>query len=120
MGIAHTRYPTAGGYGETDIQPLWIGSPRGIALAHNGNLVNYQVLADEIRANHHCHLNSSLDSEVLLQLLADRLTIGSYRDQDEESFFDHLCNAIHYICERVLGSYSIVGVVIGKRLACFS
>src|SRR5437762_6555690 len=34
IGIAHARYPTAGGYSEADIQPLWIGSPRGIALAH--------------------------------------------------------------------------------------
>ena len=41
IGIGHVRYPTAGGYTESDVQPLWIGSPRGISLAHNGNLTNY-------------------------------------------------------------------------------
>ena len=45
FGIGHSRYPTAGGYDLADVQPLWIGSPRGIALAHNGNLVNYQQIA---------------------------------------------------------------------------
>ena len=71
-GIAHTRYPTAGGYSESDVQPLWIGSPRGIALAHNGNLVNHRELGDIIRYAEHQHLNSSLDSEVLLHLLANQ------------------------------------------------
>ncbi len=61
-----------------DVQPLWIGSPRGIALAHNGNLVNYQELADEITHQKHRHLNSSLDSEVLLHLLADGIDQGEY------------------------------------------
>lgn len=73
IGIGHTRYPTAGGYTASDIQPLWIGSPRGIALAHNGNLSNYQELADEIRLKQYRHLNSSLDSEALLLMFADQL-----------------------------------------------
>lgn len=119
IGIAHTRYPTAGGYSEVDIQPLWIGSPRGIALAHNGNLVNYQELADNIRSKQQRHLNSSLDSEVLLQLLGDNLATGSYADQDDEEFFQQLCRAIKNIFSKVEGSYSVVSVVIGKGLVAF-
>lgn len=119
MGIAHTRYPTAGGYSHSDIQPLWIGSPRGIALAHNGNLVNYHALADEIRNKQHRHLNSSLDSEALLLMLADNLSIGNYVDTDDEMFFPLLCNAVKNIFERVEGSYSVVSIVIGKGLVAF-
>lgn len=116
VGIAHTRYPTAGGYSIADIQPLWLGSPRGIALAHNGNLVNYQELADDIRKQHR-HLNSSLDSEVLLLMLADNL-VDSYSDS-EEQFFQQLCLAVKNIFSRVQGSYSVVSLLIGKGLVAF-
>ncbi len=119
FGIAHTRYPTAGGYSEADIQPLWIGSPRGIALAHNGNLVNYPELAEEIRTKQHRHLNSSIDSEALLLMLADNLATGSYADDDEEQFFAQLCRALKKIYARVEGSYSVVSLVIGKGLVAF-
>src|SRR5437868_7296966 len=118
IGIAHTRYPTAGGYSESDIQPLWIGNPRGIAIAHNGNLVNYPELAEEIRLKQHRHLNSSLDSEALLLMLADKLANGSYED-DDDTFFADLCKAVKYIYQRMQGSYSIVSVVIGKGLVAF-
>lgn len=119
MGIAHTRYPTAGGYSESDIQPLWIGSPRGIALAHNGNLVNYPELADDIRLRQHRHLNSSLDSEALLLMLADKLATGSYADQDDDKFFHQLCDAVKHVYQATQGSYSIVSVIIGKGLVAF-
>jgi amidophosphoribosyltransferase len=119
IGIAHTRYPTAGGYSEVDIQPLWIGSPRGIALAHNGNLVNYQELASDIRLRQHRHLNSSLDSEALLLMLADNLSVGDYADHDEASFFNLLIQGVKNIFTRVEGSYSVVGMVIGKGLIAF-
>ncbi|WP_133138594.1 amidophosphoribosyltransferase [Legionella genomosp. 1] len=118
IGIGHTRYPTAGGYTNTDIQPLWIGSPRGIAMAHNGNLTNYQELAEQIRFKQKRHLNSSLDSEVLLLTLADQLA-NSYFDEDDERFFEVLCRAVEFISYYVKGAYSIVSVVIGKGLVCF-
>lgn len=119
MGIAHARYPTAGGYSEADIQPLWIGSPRGIALAHNGNLINYPELANEICNQQHRHLNSSIDSEALLLMLGDYLAKGSYSDDDEEKFFQQLCDAMQHIFKRVQGSYSVVSLIIGKGLVAF-
>jgi amidophosphoribosyltransferase len=118
IGIGHTRYPTTGGYSESDIQPLWIGSPRGIALAHNGNLSNYEELAEEICSKQHRHLNSSLDSEALLLIFADQLSSVSNQDNDEV-FFEQLCKTIAYIFEKIEGAYSIVSVVIGKGLVAF-
>lgn len=119
MGIAHTRYPTAGGYSQSDIQPLWVGNPRGIAIAHNGNLVNYAELADDIRYKQYKHLNSSLDSEALLQILADNLAANSYVDQDEQQFFDKLGNTVQDIYSKVVGSYSVVSLIIGKGMLAF-
>lgn len=119
VGIAHARYPTAGGYSETDTQPLWIGSPRGIALAHNGNLVNYSELVEDICGKQHRHLNSTLDSEALLLLLADNLAKGFYSDEDEDQFFKLLCDSVSTIYKRAQGSYSVVSLVIGKGLVAF-
>lgn len=120
IGIGHVRYPTAGGYSETDVQPLWIGSPRGIALAHNGNLSNYQELADEIRLKQHRHLNSSLDSEALLLMLADNLASNaSSHEENSDCFFELLTKAVSHIFARIEGAYSIVSVVIGKGLVAF-
>jgi len=118
IGIAHVRYPTAGGYGLEDIQPLWIGSPRGIALAHNGNLTNYPALAHEMTQQKHRHLNSSTDSEVLLHLLAEGFE-KSHASDDSELFFDEACKAIEYVFSRAEGSYSVVSKVIGKGLLVF-
>jgi amidophosphoribosyltransferase len=119
MGIGHTRYPTAGGYNLADVQPLWVGSPRGIALAHNGNLVNYKELAAYITKVKHRHLNSSIDSEVLLYLLAEGLNESQQADAEGEEYFNVICNAIKNIHAQAQGSYSVVSVVIGKGLIAF-
>ena len=119
MGIAHTRYPTAGGYGMADVQPIWIGNPRGIALAHNGNLVNYEELHLEIAEKQHKHLNSSTDSELLLHMIADGLVHQHFSDDYDLPFFENLCGAVKTIFKKAAGSYSIVSVILGKGLLAF-
>lgn len=117
MGIAHVRYPTAGGSTIADVQPFWIGHPYGIALAHNGNLVNYESLKEELLTKHR-HLNSSSDSEILMHLLADGLDNGAAANTDED-FFHKLCDAVLNVYAQARGAYSVVSMVIGKGLLAF-
>src|SRR5580765_6592264 len=51
MAIGHNRYSTAGGNDLKNVQPLSVNFAFGnLALAHNGNLINAQVLRHELEA----------------------------------------------------------------------
>lgn len=117
MGIAHARYPTAGGGSYDEIQPFWIGHPYGIALAHNGNLVNHHELTEKLR-NQNRHLNADSDSEVLLHIFADGLDHQSGQLSDD-AFFNLLCHAVENVYSQAKGAYSIVSMIIGKGLIAF-
>jgi amidophosphoribosyltransferase len=50
VGIAHTRYTTAGSaMSASNIQPFLTNTPYGIAIDHNGNFVNHCELREELR-----------------------------------------------------------------------
>jgi amidophosphoribosyltransferase len=117
-GVGHTRYPTHGGYSDEEVQPFWTEVPYGIALAHNGNLVNYPELAREITVNEKRYLNTTSDTEVLLHLFAGALNHISYVE-DGATFFDHLCRAVERVFQRASGSFSAISVIVGKGLVVF-
>ena len=118
IGIAHTRYPTHGGFGHGEIQPFWTSVPYGIALAHNGNLTNYNELANNITNKESRYLNTNSDTEVLLHLFAELLHYKNKHENDKQ-FFDCLCSALENIYKNVQGAYSVVALVIGKGLVAF-
>ena len=118
IGISHNRYPTHGGFGHGEVQPFWTSVPYGIALGHNGNLTNYDELADEVTQKESRYLNTTSDTEVLLHLFADQL----HKDvppQTSEEFFDLLCEAVSNIFQIVRGAYSVTSIIIGKGLVVF-
>ncbi|ALA57742.1 amidophosphoribosyltransferase [Nitrospira moscoviensis] len=70
MAIGHNRYSTAGGNDLKNVQPLTVNFAFGnLALAHNGNLINAQVLRNELEA-YGAIFQSTSDSEVIIHLIA--------------------------------------------------
>jgi amidophosphoribosyltransferase len=118
LGIAHVRYPTTGGASEEQAQPFCLGSPYGIALAHNGNLTNHQALNIKLRDIHRRHLNTDSDSETLIHLFAEGFA-DQHPTQSSAEFFEHICHSVSNLFKEAKGSYSVVSSIIGKGLVAF-
>lgn len=68
--IGHVRYSTAGGSLAKNVQPLWVESALGdIAIAHNGNLTNANMLRNQLEARGSV-FQTRVDTEVILHLMA--------------------------------------------------
>ena len=77
IAIGHTRYSTTGASQLKNAQPLTVDCARGqIAIAHNGNLTNAARLRDELE-NRGSIFQTTVDSEIILHLLAQPDTNGS-------------------------------------------
>ena len=104
IGIAHVRYPTAGGASRELAQPMYVNSPYGISIVHNGNLVNTDSLCEELAETVRRHLNTNSDSEVILNIFAHELQqIGGIQPSNEEIF-----EAVTRMQSRLSGAYSII------------
>ena len=115
VGIGHCRYPTAGSEGSAEAQPLYVNSPYGIALAHNGNLVNTETLRREMFEDDRRHINTDSDSEFLLNVLAHELQIQERMALSH----DHIFKAVAGVHARCVGGYAVVSLVLGYGLLAF-
>ena len=69
--IGHTRYSTTGSSTDVNMQPLVVSGPLGdLALAHNGNVVNADLLRRDL-LDGGIEFATGTDSEVLAQLIAN-------------------------------------------------
>ena len=70
VAIGHVRYSTTGANTVNNSQPLLTNSKLGpVALAHNGNLVNADVIKELLEDGGHI-FHTSIDSEVIATLIA--------------------------------------------------
>jgi len=113
VGIGHCRYPTAGSEGSDEAQPFYVNSPYGIALAHNGNLINTDALRKEMFELDKRNINTESDSEVLLNVFAHEL-------QGQKTLTPQAAiNAVAGVHRRCKGGYAIVSAVLGLGLVAF-
>jgi amidophosphoribosyltransferase len=95
LAIGHVRYSTTGSSQLKNAQPIVATCRHGmVALAHNGNLVNAQVVRAELEAQGSI-FSSSTDSEVIVHLVA-------------RSKSDDLVEATAEALSRLSGAYSLV------------
>ena len=115
IGIGHVRYPTAGCDGASEAQPFFVNSPYGICLGHNGNLTNTSELAEVLTREDLRHLNTTSDSEVLLNVLASELSrAGTPRASASDIF-----SALSSVYRRVRGGFAVVTMIVGHGLLGF-
>src|SRR5512134_1522671 len=115
IGIGHVRYPTAGCDSSAEAQPFYVNAPYGICLAHNGNLTNAAELADVLIREDRRHLNTSSDSEVLLNVLASELQrFGTPRASAQDIFA-----ALSATYRRIVGGYAVIAMILGHGIVGF-
>lgn len=117
MGLGHVRYATRGSASsEEEAQPFYVNAPYGIILVHNGNLTNTRELTRELFEVDRRHLNTSSDTELLVNVLAHELqaqVTGSDLDPDQ------VFAAISRLHERVEGSYAAIALIAGHGMLAF-
>ncbi len=115
MGIGHVRYPTAGSSSSAEAQPFYVNSPYGIALAHNGNLTNTEELVKDVYEEDLRHINTTSDSEVLLNVFAHELLVQHKLQPTADDVFAAVAN-VH---KRVKGGYAVVALITGYGVVGF-
>ena len=105
--IGHVRYSTAGGSLKQDAQPFILSLPFTIAMAHNGNVVNY----DELKNHFGKRIESGCDVEVILHVFAEEYL------KEKNNSVDGVFAAVARVFERVNGAYSVVTLLENGLLA---
>ncbi|ALJ22136.1 amidophosphoribosyltransferase [Microbacterium sp. No. 7] len=117
VGLGHVRYATKGtASSEEEAQPFYVNAPYGIVLVHNGNLTNTRELTEELFRTDRRHLNTSSDTELLVNVLANELqAVISGLELDPAQIFE----AVARVHRRVEGSYAAIALIAGYGLLAF-
>ncbi|MCR5527232.1 MAG: amidophosphoribosyltransferase [Lachnospiraceae bacterium] len=97
IGVGHVRYSTAGGSVRENAQPLVLNYVKGIlAMAHNGNLVNFPELRRELEYTG-AIFQTTIDSEVI-----------AYHIARERLLSENVEEALRRACAKLKGAFSLV------------
>ena len=111
--IGHTRYATVGKDQEKDLQPMVVGFPFGVGMVHNGNLINYHSLRQELKREWGINFISDNDLELLLYLWCQNINGGG---KSSSITFEKMVQGARAILQHAQGGYALCGIMAGKGL----
>ena len=115
MGIGHLRYPTAGSQDRELAQPMYVNSPYGISISHNGNLTNKDEISQILTDENPRFLSTDSDSEVLLNVFAHELQKQGTSSPTQKEIF----KAVRATHKRIRGAYSVIFMINGVGIVGF-
>ncbi len=118
IGIGHVRYPTAGSLSAAEAQPFFVNAPYGIYLVHNGNITNTAEQREKVTAKYSRHLRTTSDSEILLNVLADKVADAMKVNGNAEPIRNFFAG-VKMTMERVQGAYSVICMIAGVGMLAF-
>ncbi|MDX1563128.1 MAG: amidophosphoribosyltransferase, partial [Gammaproteobacteria bacterium] len=116
VGLGHIRYPTAGSASLHEAQPFYVNSPFGICLGHNGNLVNADELKELVVREDRRHLNTTSDSEILLNVFAHEL---GRRSKGKPLGPDAILESVQAVHDRCSGAYAVTALIANHGIVAF-
>ncbi|WP_324674946.1 amidophosphoribosyltransferase [Hymenobacter sp. GOD-10R] len=116
IGIGHVRYTTQGSNDADLAQPFTTSYPFGLAMVHNGNVINFRDAAKRLHEKYHVLPKTSNDLELIMYTFASELRI---KDLDHLSVVD-IFDAVETTQELVKGAYATITMIAGHGLLAFN
>lgn len=115
IGLGHVRYATQGTQEIINAQPFTINYPFGIAMIHNGNIINFTELKKTLYEENHILLETSNDLELILYTFSSALSKKDLKNIKPSDIFE----AVESTQQKVIGAYASVSLIANRGLLAF-
>ena len=115
IGVGHVRYTTQGTNELTNAQPIAANYPFGIAMAHNGNVTNFEEMGRILYEEYHTLPATTNDLELILYTFASELKKKDLGTISAEDIFD----TVRITQDKVKGAYAVIAAIANHGLLAF-
>jgi len=115
IGVGHVRYTTQGTNELTNAQPIAANYPFGIAMAHNGNVTNFEEMGKILYEEYHTLPATTNDLELILYTFASELKKKDLGTISPEDIFD----TVRITQDKVKGAFAVIAAIANHGLLAF-